>query len=72
MVVYGTLALFHGDYCALFLLFLCLDIASCWFQLFASDCGELEMKGVSGVLAQRAPTLLTIVGLVINISSWRL
>jgi len=63
MVIYGTLALFHGDYCALFLLFLTLDLASCWFQLFASDCGELEMKAVAGAIAQRAPSLLTLIGL---------
>jgi hypothetical protein len=60
-VVYGTLALFHGDYCGLFLSFLALDFASCWFQLFASDCGELELKSPLALsLAAKAPALLTL------------
>lgn len=61
MTMYGTLALFYGDYAALFLLFLVLDLASCWVQVFASDCGELEMKAAAGELARRAPSLLTFV-----------
>lgn len=60
MIMFGTLALFYGDYCGLFLIFLLLDLSSCWFQLFASDCGELEMKALVGRFARSAPFLLTV------------
>ena len=63
MTLYGTLALFHGNYCGLLLAFLVLDLAACWFQLFASDCGELEIKALHGVLAQRHPRLLAFVSI---------
>jgi hypothetical protein len=63
MTLYSTLALFHGDYCGLLLSFLMLDFAACWFQLFASDCGELEIKALHGVIAQRFPRLLTVISI---------
>ena len=62
LALYGTLALFHGDYCGLFLAFLALDFSACWFQLFASDCGELEMKSPLALsLATKAPSVLTLI-----------
>ena len=61
MIVYGTLALFHGKYCGLLLSFLLLDFAACWFQMFASDCGELEIKALHSVVAQRFPRFMSII-----------
>lgn len=64
MTIYAILALFHGDYCGLFLLVMLLDLLACWCEMWASDCGDKEIKGLAGIVREKYPKMLTLICLV--------